>query len=111
MMDENYTREINNDDSILIEIVFQAHDLLNQCQYDRHEIEDELEEAMELKAIGCVSGAGAGLGYVNIDVEIEDSKNRNKAVALIRRILKKLHVPRSTVLHIRGNTEERIPVY
>lgn len=110
-MGKKYDDEIDRDESVFIEILFQAHDLAKQCQYDRHEIEDELEEALESKEIGCISGAGAGLGYVNIDVEIESRRKLKKTIALIRRVLQKLKVPQSTVLHICGDAEEHIPVY
>ncbi|QIF04175.1 hypothetical protein [Roseimicrobium sp. ORNL1] len=75
------------------EIVFQAADFT----FDgRDEIEDPLDEALRESELGEVTGGGSGGGICNIDVEVKDAK---RGLAVIRKVLRKLKVARSTRIH------------
>lgn len=62
----------------------------------RDEIEDPLEEALRNAGVGEVTGAGSGMGRSNIDVEVNDLE---AGLTLVRSVLQKLQVARSTVIN------------
>ena len=80
------------------ELSFDAADFQN-CGFDaRDEMEDPLDEALQSAGIGEVTGGGSGRGRTNIDIETFDGISDDDAIDLIRRILKGLGAPRSSVL-------------
>lgn len=75
------------------EIVFQAADFTFG---GRDEVEDPLDEALRESDLGEVTGGGSGGGICHIDVEVKQAK---RGLALIRKVLRKLKVARSTRIH------------
>ena len=64
----------------------------------RDEIEDPLHEALVSAGVGEVTGGGTGSGCAIIDIEVEDLA---AGLALIRKVLVELNVPRNTVINQR----------
>ncbi len=95
--------------------VFLVVNLYTQmAPFDRHEIEDAIEEALEPEGLGEVTGGGGFIGEVesgpqcNIDLEVT---NVARAVAAIRQVLQQLQVdPRTEIVQYEPN-EVRYPVY
>lgn len=80
------------------ELSFDAADFQN-CGFEaREELEDPLEQALQTSGIGEVTGGGSGRGRTNIDIEMFDEISDDEAVEALRRILKNLGAPRSSVL-------------
>ena len=80
------------------ELSFDAADFQN-CGFEaREELEDPLEQALQTSGIGEVTGGGSGRGRTNIDIETFEGITDDEAVETIRRILKSLGAPRSSVL-------------
>ena len=80
-------------DTIFLEIVLTNSDASFE---GRDEIEDPLDEALQENNLGEVTGGGSGIGMSNIDVEVTDL---GKGLELIKKVLQKLGVPRSTVIN------------
>ena len=76
-----------------LEIVFIAADFVHD---GRDEVEDPLNEALELAGVGEVTGGGGGSGKAIIDVEVRDFE---LGLAVIRSVLTRLGVARSTVIN------------
>src|SRR5262245_1644734 len=83
---------------VFLEIIFDAADLAESGIEGRDEIEDPLEERLSDLDLGEVSGGGSGSGSVIIDVEINDEQELDKALSVICQVLRKQHVPPSTVI-------------
>lgn len=80
------------------ELSFDAADFKN-CGFEaREELEDPLEQALQTSGIGEVTGGGSGRGRTNIDIEMFDEISDDEAVEALRRILKNLGAPCSSVL-------------
>lgn len=80
------------------ELSFDAADFQN-CGFEAREaLEDPFEQALQTSGIGEVTGGGSGRGRTNIDIETFDGISDDEAVEMIRRILKSLGAPRSSVL-------------
>eukprot|EP01031_Cornospumella_fuschlensis_P019507 gene19507-23906_t len=61
----------------------------------RDEIEDPLDDALRKAQLGEVTGGGSGRGISNIDVEVTDPE---RGLAVIREVLRRLGVARSTII-------------
>ncbi len=85
-------------DTIFLEIIFNASDYATMDVDGRDEIEDPLDDALTELEIGEVIGGGAGSGIVVIEVEIESEKNIDKGLSVIRKVLRNLEAPKSTVI-------------
>ena len=80
------------------ELSFDAADF-HHCGFEsREDLEDPLEQALQTSGIGEVTGGGSGKGRTNIDIETFDGVSDDEAVEMMRRILKSLGAPRSSVL-------------
>jgi hypothetical protein len=79
--------------TIFLEIVLQSADF---SFGGRDEIEDPLGQALQAADLGEVTGGGTGMGISNIDVEISDL---DAGLALIRTVLRRLGVAKSTVIN------------
>jgi hypothetical protein len=82
--------------------------------FDRHDIEDAIDEALKQFGVGKVTGGG---GYVqevkegpqcNIDLDVTDV---GRAVPIIRRVLQGLNVDRRTEIVQYEPEEIHYPVY
>ncbi len=67
----------------------------------RSAVEDEVDEDLEETGLGEVTGGGSGIYGVNIDIEVED-EDFEAALNLIRETLRRIEVPKSTVIRKRG---------
>lgn len=85
-------------DAIFLEIIFNASDYEVMQIDGRDEIEDPLDEALTKLDIGEVTGGGAGSGVVIVEVEIEVEKNLEKGLSVIRKVLRNLKAPKSTII-------------
>ena len=77
-----------------LEIVFGPSD--DTTYLGRDEIEEPLHEALVQAGLGEVTGGGTGTDCSMIDVEVSDPV---KGLALLRKILVGLNVPRDTVIN------------
>jgi len=97
------------------EPVFMVVNLYTQmAPFDRHEIEDVIDEALAPQGLGEVTGGGGFIGKVehgpqcNIDLEVTDVE---KAVVVIRQVLQQLKVdPRTEIVQFEPEVI-RYPVY
>jgi hypothetical protein len=96
---------------IFLEIIFILDDLLADGFEDRLEIEDELGAALGESGVGEIVGGGAGMGEANIDVEIDLNTNFEDALAFLRKTLRRLRAPRTSVIIRHRPHEEVFPVY
>ena len=80
-----------------LEIVFVTADLHAAGFAGRDELEDPLEQALAAKG-AAVTGGGGGLGTGNIDVDVDATSNLDDVIEEIRRVLRGLHAPPSTVI-------------
>ncbi len=83
---------------MFLAIYFEADSLQSAGFSGRDEIEDPLDEALTAAGLGEVTGGGSGERGSNIDIDINDEKNFDEALALIRKVLRELHVPATTVI-------------
>ena len=83
---------------VFLEIILNARDLAASDIGGRDEIDDPLEAALSSSGLGEVTGGGGGSGVVTLDVEIEDEGRLDEALALIRRTLQGVNVPRGTLI-------------
>ena len=83
---------------VFLEIVMDSKELAASSVEGRDEIEDPLHDLLSSKNLGEVTGGGGGVGYVNIDVEIFDETMLDESIAEIRKELKSIGVPLSTVI-------------
>jgi hypothetical protein len=92
-------------EAVFLEILFQSADF----QFGgRDEVEDPLDEALRMEAVGEVTGGGSGAGIANIDVEVTDL---GRGLPVIRRVLQSLGVARSTVIRQHLPVERTHQVY
>ena len=96
---------------IFLEIIFVIDDLLKHGFEDRDEIEDELATVLTDSGVGEITGGGTGMGKAIIDVEIDSNVNLEDALALLRRILRRLQAPSTTVIKCHTPNEQVFPVY
>jgi hypothetical protein len=96
---------------IFLEIIFVVDDLLESGFEDRNEIEDELAAVLAESGIGEITGGGAGMGKEIIDVEIDSNVTLEDALILLRRDLRRLRAPSTTVIKCYKPTEQVFPVY
>lgn len=85
-------------DPIFLEIVLKSSDMTDVAPH-RDEVEESLNDALREAQFGEVTGGGAGSGVVIVDVEIWTESDFRDALALIRRMLKELKVPDSTLIY------------
>lgn len=95
---------------IFLEIFINADDFQASGFGGRSAVEDEVDEALEKANLGEVTGGGGGIYGVNIDIEVEE-EDFEAALSLIRRTLKRIKVPQSTVIKRRGIETVTYPVY
>lgn len=92
-------------DTTFFEIILQSAD----CNFGgRDEIEDPLDEALRNASLGEVTGGGSGMGVTNIDVEVTDAE---QGLMVIRQVLQRLEVAKSTVIRQSGSPSIRHLVY
>jgi hypothetical protein len=96
---------------IFLEIIFVVDDLLANGFEDRDEIEDELATALAESGLGEITGGGAGMGKAVIDVEIDANVNLEDARAFLRKLLRRLRAPSTTIIKCYVPNEQVFPVY
>ena len=85
-------------DPIFLEIILKSSDM-TEVALHRDEVEESLKDALREAQCGEVTGGGAGSDVVIVDVEIWAASDFRDALALIRRVLKELKVPDSTLIY------------
>jgi hypothetical protein len=88
---------VSSEARFLLEIVLDSADLIAAGSGGRSDIEDPLEEELVAAGVGEVTGGGGGMGVSHIDVEVTD---RDAGPAFVRRVLRELQVPPSTVINV-----------
>jgi hypothetical protein len=83
---------------VFLQIIMQVVDLKKFNFDGRDEIEDPIEQALADTGIGEVSGGGSGGGVAIIDVDLEKENDLAEALIVIRRVLRDLVVPPSTII-------------
>jgi hypothetical protein len=96
---------------VFLEIIVKAPEAAAAGIQSRDEIEDPLEEALSAAGVGEVTGGGGGSGIYTVDVEIANEDQLDEALAAIRRVLRSLKVPPSTVIKRHKPKEQAFPVY
>ncbi|WP_189003554.1 hypothetical protein [Deinococcus roseus] len=67
---------------------------------ERDEIEDTLQEMLENRELGDVSGSGAGMGVMILDIDVFDARNLEETVQVIMEVLKNHSCPSGTRVQI-----------
>jgi hypothetical protein len=97
--------------SILLEVIFDASDYSKMGIDGRDDIEDPLAAALMNAGIGEITGGGSGSGSVIVDIEIEREDNLNEALRVIRKILRNVGSPKSTIIKRSKPSEMIYAVY
>ena len=97
-------------ESIFLEVFINANDFEASGFGGRSAVEDEVEDALEKAKLGKITGGGGGIYGVNIDIEVKE-KDFEVALDLIRKTLRKIKVPKSTVIKKRAIDTVIYPVY
>ncbi len=97
--------------SMFLEVVFDANDLAAAGFGGRDELEEPLHDALEEAGLGEVTGGGGGSGFAIVDVELEDEMQFDSALAVIRKTLRALNVPRSTKVKRYKPSAAVFPIY
>jgi hypothetical protein len=95
---------------VFLEIVISAADAATIGISSRDEVETPLEAALSASGEGEVTGGGGGSGVYIVEVEVPQGRF-DEALATIRRVLREVKVPESTLIKRRKPTMATFSVY
>jgi hypothetical protein len=97
--------------AVFLEVIIDATDFGISKFEGRDEIEDPLNDGLSDAGLGEVTGGGAGSGALIVDVEINSELHFPEALSVMRRILREVAVPTSTVIKRHSPREIIYQVY